>query len=278
MDPASRKNILRARLFIEQNLQSRLSGDSISQQAFRSYYRFHHQFKAFTGESVWQYVKRLRLERSSFLLKYTTMPVAEIAFNIGFESTAAFSKAFSARNGQSPVKFRNDVLTRMAPIKTGGYKWNDTKRIWRPDEKICTFRSEGAGHFPAGYFKWQQLAAPVRGNTVPLIGKSPDQPGITGTEKFRWDTSVPKDAVPRQLQDQLVQKENMFEETLSGGAFLKVPFVGFGRPLTEHLPALLDHLRDQGLEWRPSGSFFQTIREHAEKNRCITDLFIPVSR
>ncbi len=278
MDPAGRKNILRARLFIEQNLHSRLSGDSISQQAFRSYYRFHHQFSEFTGESVWQYVKRLRLEKASFLLRYTTMQVAEIAFETGFESTASFSKAFSARTGRSPVRFRNDALARMPAAKTGEYQWNDTKRIWRPDEKICTFRSEGAGHFPAGYFKWQQLSASARGKTPQLIGKSPDQPGITGTERMRWDTSVPKDAVPGQLLEKLVQQENMFEETLPGGAFLKVPFVGFGRPLTEHLPALLDHLRDQGLEWRSSGRFFQTIREHAEKNRCITDLFIPVRR
>lgn len=272
MDPSGKESILRARLFIERNLHSELSGERIAEQAFRSYYRFHHQFKDATGESLWQYVKRLRLEKASFLLKYTAIPVGELAFQAGFESTAAFSKAFTSWFGVSPVKFRNKSRTIEPAFR--GYQWNDVRKVRLSDEKIYTFRSEGIRHFPEGYFKWKQLcgAAP----NLQLIGKSPDHPGITGAEKIRWDTSVPKNALTGPPQPP--HHFQLFEETLLGGSFLKVPFEGFGRPLTLHMPNLLGYLRDQGLEWRPSGRFFQTIREHAEKSQCLTDLFIPIGK
>ncbi|HEY1009226.1 MAG TPA: AraC family transcriptional regulator, partial [Daejeonella sp.] len=230
MDVVSKKHLLKARLFIERNLNDHLDGDIISEQAFRSYYRFHHKFKESTGESLWQYVKRLRLEKACFLLRYTSIPISEIAFLTGFETTAALSKAFSSRIGRSPIKYRNEFLAMSQKYQAPDYNWNDVKTTRQPDQKIYTFRSEGLRRFPEGYFKWQTLVGSIPENNVPLIGRSPDQVGITDTEKLRWDTSIPQSIMTEHLKSELPEQPLLFEDTLPGGRFLKVPFRGFGRP------------------------------------------------
>jgi AraC-like DNA-binding protein len=48
----------------------------------------------------------VRLDKASDLLQYTTEAVSLIASDVGYDSEAAFSRAFSKRYGVSPSKWR----------------------------------------------------------------------------------------------------------------------------------------------------------------------------
>ena len=267
-------SIASAQRFIERNLGEDLNGRTIAEEVFSSYYHFQHKFKDFTGEPVWQYIKRLRLEKACFLLIYTDLPVSEIAILIGFETTAAFSKAFSRRKNLSPQKYRIKFQSRRFTNNILQLDWNAIRQIRYPSQKILSFRSEGIQQFPQGYFKWLQFKEGDKKNEITLIGRSPDQPGITSSTKLRWDTAIAANHLPENIW--IENKDLFFEDYLSAGNYLVLPFTGFGTPLTQDLPGILSLLHQQGLQWNPSGHFFQVLKKHLQQNQCITDLYIPI--
>ena len=64
-------------------------------------------FKALTGETINQYVKRIRLQKAgSMLLTDFEMPVSEVAALCGFNSTEVFCRAFRSHYGTSTGMFR----------------------------------------------------------------------------------------------------------------------------------------------------------------------------
>ena len=67
---------------------------------------FSARFRAVTGFSVTEYVKRLRMARARQLLITSDHTVAEIAAAVGYPDPFYFSRNFSAVNGVSPRAFR----------------------------------------------------------------------------------------------------------------------------------------------------------------------------
>lgn len=70
---------------------------------------FFEQFKAVTGTSPLQYQKELRLLRARDSLRTSSAKVSEIAFGVGYESSAQFSREYSRKFGRSPRKDRELV-------------------------------------------------------------------------------------------------------------------------------------------------------------------------
>lgn len=67
---------------------------------------FSARFKASTGFSVLEYVKRLRMARARQLLITSDHPVADIAVAVGYPDPFYFSRQFTAVNGVCPRTFR----------------------------------------------------------------------------------------------------------------------------------------------------------------------------
>ena len=67
---------------------------------------FHRIFTATTGESSVSYVRRMRLERAGRKLRMGAVDITEVALAAGYDTHAAFSKAFKQRFGFSPSDFR----------------------------------------------------------------------------------------------------------------------------------------------------------------------------
>ena len=59
-----------------------------------------------TGDSFVQYVNRLRTRRAADLLVRTELPVAAIAFEVGFEELSTFYRAFKRFYRKSPLRVR----------------------------------------------------------------------------------------------------------------------------------------------------------------------------
>lgn len=67
---------------------------------------FFEQFRAVTGTSPLQYQKDLRLLRARDALRTSGAKVSEIAFSVGYESSAQFSREYSRKFGRSPRQDR----------------------------------------------------------------------------------------------------------------------------------------------------------------------------
>ncbi len=93
--------------FIGKHLDEELSLVQLSRVACFSKYHFHRLFTAYTGLSLRQYIKWLRLKRAAHQLiidKEST--IIEIALNAGFESHESFTRAFKQACGETPRDFR----------------------------------------------------------------------------------------------------------------------------------------------------------------------------
>ena len=70
----------------------------------RSYFcRF---FRKVTGNTLTEYVLRLRVDQSMRLLASTNQSVTEIAYESGFSSHSYFDRVFRRLTGQAPLQFR----------------------------------------------------------------------------------------------------------------------------------------------------------------------------
>jgi AraC-like DNA-binding protein len=58
------------------------------------------------GVSPMEYLLNWRMAKASELLRDSDKLIAEVAFNVGYESETAFSTAFSRVVGMPPSKFR----------------------------------------------------------------------------------------------------------------------------------------------------------------------------
>lgn len=68
---------------------------------------FHRQ----TGMALWDYVNGFRIARACDLLQHSDMPVTEVAFAVGFNDPAYFSRVFRREIGKSPATYRHSMFT-----------------------------------------------------------------------------------------------------------------------------------------------------------------------
>ena len=93
--------------YIDAHLDEEHSLEKLSQVAHFSPFHFHRIFRVLTGETINNYVKRIRLQRAgSMLLADFQRPVSEVSALCGFNSTAVFCRAFKAHFGKSTGEFR----------------------------------------------------------------------------------------------------------------------------------------------------------------------------
>jgi AraC family transcriptional regulator len=94
--------------YIDKNIEEELSLRTLAQVAHFSPYHFHRIFKAFLGETLNQYIRRVRLAKAANQLTYSRKKsITDIALESGFSSSAAFSRAFRETFNTSPSAWRS---------------------------------------------------------------------------------------------------------------------------------------------------------------------------
>jgi AraC family transcriptional regulator len=92
--------------YIRQHIHEPINRETLAAVAGFSVPHFHRVFTAHVGESAISYVRRLRLERAARKLRMGAVDITEVALAAGYDTHAAFSKAFKQQFGLSPSEFR----------------------------------------------------------------------------------------------------------------------------------------------------------------------------
>ena len=92
--------------YIRTHIGEPLDRETLASVAGFSVPHFHRVFRAQIGESAASYVRRLRLHRAGQKLRMGAVDITEVALAAGYDSHAAFSKAFKQQFGVSPSEFR----------------------------------------------------------------------------------------------------------------------------------------------------------------------------
>ena len=92
--------------YIEENLSEVINLSDIATVSELSKYHFHKIFKSATGETVGEFIRRIRLEKSADMLIRTQNSMTIIAVETGFSSSSVFSREFKKKFAISPRDFR----------------------------------------------------------------------------------------------------------------------------------------------------------------------------
>lgn len=96
--------------YLETHLDQPLTLAHIADVAGFSRFHFHRIFASLTGETLFDCIQRLRLEKSAAqLVLNPDLPVTEIALHCGFSSSSAFARGFRARYGISATAWRKQA-------------------------------------------------------------------------------------------------------------------------------------------------------------------------
>jgi AraC-like DNA-binding protein len=98
--------IFEATRAIQSSLARPLSVGDLARQVGMSSSVFFEHFRAVTGTSPLQYQKDLRLLRAREVLRGTNGKVSDIAFGVGYESSAQFSREYARKFGVPPRQDR----------------------------------------------------------------------------------------------------------------------------------------------------------------------------
>jgi AraC family transcriptional regulator len=202
--------------YIDAHLDSPLTLPELASIAHFSSFHFHRMFVAWSGETLGDYVRRRRVERAAWLLTWhENESILAIALTVGFGSGEALSRAFKARFGLSPAKWRAMVQRQRAedrnpsqvnrnfsqafircPRKTGllsNKEFLDMNVQIKslPPSRIAYLRhigpyGESVGNF-WGTFHQARIAHGLEGN---MFGVGLDDPAITPAAKCRYDACV----------------------------------------------------------------------------------------
>ncbi|HEX5030120.1 MAG TPA: AraC family transcriptional regulator, partial [Candidatus Eisenbacteria bacterium] len=80
--------------------------ERLGEQAALSRSVLHDRFVHFVGQPPMQYLAQWRMQLAALWLRDTDAKVVHIASDVGYESEAAFSRAFRRAAGKSPAEWR----------------------------------------------------------------------------------------------------------------------------------------------------------------------------
>ena len=92
--------------YIEVNLDSNFSLEELSAISHFSKFHFTRIFKSMTGETPFELIQRIRLEKAASILIRSNESISTIAFKCGFNNLSVFSKYFKILFNQSATKYR----------------------------------------------------------------------------------------------------------------------------------------------------------------------------
>jgi len=104
------REILRLLAVVNARHQDDVSLTALAAMAHRSRFNLHRAFRAVVGETPRAYTSRVRLVRAAADLLATDRSVSTIAYDHGFGSHAAFTRAFTRFFGVNPTAYRDRGL------------------------------------------------------------------------------------------------------------------------------------------------------------------------
>jgi transcriptional regulator GlxA family with amidase domain len=107
---AERTRIDRVLNHIHQNFAEPITITALADIAALSPSGLHRTVRRHTRQTVSQYLIRLRIGRACALLSATTLPIGQIAGDVGYDSLANFNRQFKALKGSTPRQYRQAFL------------------------------------------------------------------------------------------------------------------------------------------------------------------------
>jgi len=109
-DPLNRADISELALYIRKNFHMDLHLDDFMQITRLSRHYLIHMFQRQMGMAPYRYLHMCRINRAQILLQNTDYTVGQIAGQVGYQTSNAFSRQFRSFTGLTPAEYRQQSL------------------------------------------------------------------------------------------------------------------------------------------------------------------------
>jgi AraC family transcriptional regulator len=285
-----KRRMLRVLVYIQQHLDQPMPLDELACMACFSPFHFHRVFTGMVGESVKEYVRRLRLERAAGQLKMGSASVIDIALAAGYDSHEAFSRAFKAAFGSAPSQFRLARRAQLPGVQSGLRYHNPITLRFRTQDRGGSMKvaikqlkpmrvafMRHVGPYKEVGKTWDRFLTImgkdgyIAGNPM-MLGICHDDPEVTPAEKIRYDACLTVD------QD-FSPSGDIGVQTVAGGAYATTTHIGpydrLGRSYAELLGQWLPR---HGRELRDAPCFEVYLNDpnSATPEELLTDIYAPL--
>jgi len=265
--------------YINNHLDETLDLKTLANEAALSDFHFHRIFKALKGEAIGGYITRLRLEATARLLRYTALTIEEIAFNIGYETSASLSKTFKKQYGISPTEYRTnkDTYIMKKEIINPDLALKTPKIVTLEPKNLIYVALTGA-YGSLNYGKaYEQLWAVIKAQKLFTKGIEPicisyDDPKITEGSLQRSDVclAIHKPATPQ---------EEVSCKTLAGGKYAVFFYQGSYENLSQVYDTAVRWVIDRQYTLREEPFFEKYLNDarRTPKEKLKTEIYIPIN-
>lgn len=97
--------------YIESNIEKQFTLEELASVAHFSKFHFHRIFQGIVGETPFQFIQRVRLEKAAYMVAANPREsISEIAYKCGFTDVSVFSRNFKSHFKKSATRYRKDIL------------------------------------------------------------------------------------------------------------------------------------------------------------------------
>ncbi|HOX77182.1 MAG TPA: AraC family transcriptional regulator [Bacteroidales bacterium] len=269
-------------VYIDRNLGEKMDLEMLASMAHFSPFHFHKIMRAYLRESLGSYIIRVRLDTAASLLIYSREPVSDIAYRIGYDTPAAFTKAFQKRFGTSPSDYRQNkgsLRLEKVELSTFNFKAMNLKPKIKEIKPIPVVYVHAIGDYNNVGPAWEKLAKFMKEKKLfsfgmDFIGVSYDDPSVTETEKLRYDACVT-------VKKEIRPEGEVGYKVLEGGLYAIFrhtgPYENFSKTYDQ---IYLNWLPESGYELRnePPLEFYLNDPDRTLPENLKTDIYVPVKR
>lgn len=292
-------SVNKALQFIDENLDTNLSLETISKVACFSPFHFHRIFKAITNETLNSYINRKRIEKvASVLTHKPEVSITELSLLFGFNSNSSLTRAFKKYYNISPSEFRRQKNSRFSKIGKVESKNGQEQVVF--EEYICSINnlnnwikmnakieikeianlelayvtSIGEHGVTTAYdtlVKWATPLGLLKHPDTKMVTIYHDSFKITNPEKVRISACIT-------LNESIKVSGNIGRTSIEKGKFIVGNFVIGLSEFEKSWNSLFLWMAENGYKKAdrdPFEIYHNDYRIHPEK-KCIVDYFIPI--
>lgn len=264
--------------YINNHLDQEIDLNFLAEMSGFSRWHFHRVVSAFLGEPLGAFIVRMRIETAARWLRYTDLPVKEIAYKVGYDMPSSLSKLFRQFYGISPQQYRNDktfVIMQPAKVKADLDLQVEIKEVpaWRAIY-ICR-RGDYRQVDYAG--TWKALLEFAYAQGAELLDPSPlciyhDDPKVTLPERLRTDICM-------HVSPEITPKGEVGVKSVLGGRYAVFLYKGpytqlqsvYDTIYAQRIPELECTLRDD-----PSAERYLNDPCTTDPSELLTEIYIAV--
>lgn len=287
--------------YIDNNLDTELSLEIVSEIGAYSPFHFHRIFKLIIGETLQNYIFRKRIEKSAFYLSLRkSLSIKDIYLNVGFSSHSDFNKSFKKYYGRSPSEFRKITPEKFHTISQIHRKNGQVDTVfdqyicnienllnWStmnlkikvtdlPEMNLVSVMSLGIANVESSFnvlIDWAKEKQLFPREDLKMISVYHDSFKVTSADKVRIHACM--------LLDKPLEKQDgeIFPETLEAGKFI----IGSGEltlaEFEQSWVSLFLWMKENGYTTRkafPFEIYHSNFKEHPE-GKMLVDFCIPIN-